>query len=144
MPAERKEIEEAKNEGIEFLFQTNIIEIFGKDNVEEIECVKTELIQKEGETRLSPIDIVGSNFKLKMDYVITAIGSTVEEKIINNLGLECNNKSYIKVDENYETSMKNVFAGGDVIGGKATVAWAAKSGRDVAEYIMNKYEKKNK
>ena len=138
MPAERKEIEDAKNEGVNFLFQTNIIGIFGKDKVEEIECVKTELIQKEGETRLSPIDIVGSNFKLKTDYVVMAIGSTVEENVINNLGLECNNKSYIKVDENCETSMKNVFAGGDVIGEKATVAWAARSGRDVAKYIIDK------
>lgn len=138
MPAERKEIEDAKNEGVNFLFQTNIIGIFGKDKVEEIECVKTELMQKEGETRLSPIDIVGSNFNLKMDYVVMAIGSTVEENVINNLGLECNNKSYIKVDKNCETSMKNVFAGGDVIGGKATVAWAARSGRDVAKYIIDK------
>jgi pyruvate/2-oxoglutarate dehydrogenase complex dihydrolipoamide dehydrogenase (E3) component len=61
-----------------------------------------------------------------------------EEKIINSLGLECDKKGYIKVDENYETSMKNVYAGGDVIGSRATVAWAARTGRDVAEIIVQR------
>ena len=154
MPAERKEIEDAKKEGIEFLFQTNIIKIIGekinseeiqdykcKTNVEseikKIECIKTKLIQKTGETRLSPVNIENSNFQLDMDFVVMAIGSMPEEKIINNLGLECNEKGYIKVNEKYETTMKNVFAGGDIIGTKATVAWAAKTGRSVAEYIKN-------
>ena len=58
MPAEKKEIEEATKEGVKFLFQTNILKILGKDNqVEKIECIKTKLIQKEGETRLSPVKI---------------------------------------------------------------------------------------
>lgn len=139
MPAERKEIEDSKNEGVEFLFQTNIIGISGKNKVEEIECIKTELVQKEGETRLSPVDIEDSNFKLDMDYVVMAIGSTVEENIVGNLGLERDKKGYIKVDDNYQTSMKNVFAGGDVTGTKATVAWAARTGRNVAEYIMKNF-----
>ena len=66
-----------------------------------------------------------------------AIGSMPEEKVVNNLGLEVDRKGYIKVDENYETSIKNVFAGGDVAGTTATVAWAARTGRDVAERILN-------
>ena len=136
MPAEKKEIEDAKNEGIEFLFQTNVIKVLGNSKVQKIECVKTELIQKEGEIRLSPVNIEGSNFELELDYVVMAIGSMPEEKIVNNLGLECDKKGYIKVNENYETSMKNVFAGGDVVGTKATVAWAARTGRNVANYIM--------
>lgn len=141
MPAERKEIEDAKNEGVEFLFQTNIIKILGENKVQKIECIKTQLVQKEGDNRLSPVDIENSNFELNMDYVVMAIGSTVEEKVVNNLGLECDRKGYIKVNENYETSMKNVYAGGDVAGGKATVAWAARSGRDVAEIIIKEYNK---
>ena len=139
MPAEIKEIEDAKNEGVEFLFQTNIIKILGENKVEKIECIKTQLVQKEGETRLSPVDIENSNFELDMDYVVMAIGSTVEEKVVNSLGLECNSRGYIKVNENYETSIKKVYAGGDVAGVKSTVAWAAKSGRDVAQFIINRY-----
>lgn len=138
MPAERKEIEDAKKEGVEFLFQTNVIKILGENRVEKIECIKTKLVQKEGDSRLSPVDIEGSNYLLDMDYVVMAIGSMPEEKIINSLGLECDRKGYIKIDENYETSMKNVFAGGDVAGSKATVAWAARTGRNVAEAIGRK------
>ena len=141
MPAERKEIEDAKNEGVEFLFQTSVVRINGNNDVENkvtsIECIKTELVQKEGETRLSPVNIEGSNYELDMDYVVMAIGSMPEEKVVNNLGLEVDRKGYIKVDENYETSIKNVFAGGDVAGTTATVAWAARTGRDVAERILN-------
>ena len=141
MPAERKEIEDAKNEGINFLFQTNVVQILGENKVEKIECIKTKLIQKEGDTRLSPVDIEGSNYIIDMDYVVMAIGSTVEEKIVDKLGLERDRKGYIKVDENNETSIKNVFAGGDVSGTKATVAFAARSGRNVAEYIINSTSK---
>ena len=47
MPAEVKEIEFAKEEGIEFLFQNNIVKIIGSDSVEKIECIKTKLVKKE-------------------------------------------------------------------------------------------------
>ena len=140
MPAESNEIDDALNEGVEFLYQTNIVKVLGNEQVEKVECVKTELVQKEGETRLSPVDIPESNYFIDVDYVIMAIGSMPDKKIVNNLGLELNRKGYIQVDENYETSIKNVYAGGDIIGEKATVAWAAKSGRDVADIIINKYK----
>ena len=65
-----------------------------------------------------------------------AIGSMPEEKIVNALGLECDKNGYIIVDENHETSMKNVFAGGDIAKDKSTVAGAARAGRDVAEYLL--------
>lgn len=140
MPAEKKEIEDAKNEGVEFLFQTNVVRINGNKTLENrvtsIECIKTELIQKEGESRLSPVNIEGSNYELDMDYVVMAIGSMPEEKVVNSLGLEVDRKGYIKVNEKYETSIKNVYAGGDVAGTKATVAWAARTGRNVAKQIL--------
>ena len=71
MPAERKEIEDAKKEGIDFLFQTNMIKVLDK----KIECVKTELIKKEGETRAYPVNIENSNFFIDVDFVILAVGS---------------------------------------------------------------------
>lgn len=141
MPAEKKEIKDAKDEGVEFLFQTNIVKILGDSNVEKVECIKTELVPKEGDSRLSPVDIEGSNYELDMDYVVMAIGSMPEEKIVNLLGLECDKKGYIKINDNYETSMKNVLAGGDVAGTKSTVAWAARTGRNVAEIIMTRLNK---
>ena len=134
MPAEKKEIAAAKKEGIEFLFQTNIVKILGKEKVEKLECIKTELVKKEGENRLSPVNIEGSNFILNMDYVVMATGSKPENNIIEKF--EKNEYGYIKIDENMQTSINKVFAGGDIVGQKATVAWAARSGRDAAEKIL--------
>lgn len=137
MPAERKEIEEAKQEGIQFLFQNNIVRILGTEKVEQIECIKTELIQKEGETREVPVDIENSNYVIDMDYVVMAVGSKPEEETLAKLGLSLNKWGYIQVDENYRTSNSKVYAGGDLIGQKATVAWAAKSGREAAKSIIS-------
>lgn len=136
MPAERKEIEDAKKEGIEFLFQNNITKIMGSGKVEEIECIKTKLVQKEGETRLSPVNIEGSNYRMRMDYVVMAVGSKPEEKDI--AGFEKNKWGYVNTDEEKKTSIKNVYAIGDIAGNKQTVAWAARSGRDVALEIIEK------
>lgn len=134
MPAEKKEIADAKKEEIEFLFQTNIVKILGTEKVEKLECIKTELVKKEGENRLSPVNIEGSNFSLDMDYVVMATGSKPENNIIEKF--EKNEYGYIKIDENMQTSISKVFAGGDIVGQKATVAWAARSGRDAAEKIL--------
>ena len=136
MPAERKEIEDAKKEGIEFLFQNNIVKILGETKVEEIECIRTKLVQKEGETRLSPVNIEGSNYRMRMDYVVMAVGSKPEEKDI--AGFEKNKWGYVNTDEEKKTSIKNVYAIGDIAGNKQTVAWAARSGRDVALEIIEK------
>ena len=135
MPAERKEIEEAKKEGIEFAFKNNIVKIIGEKSVEKIELIKTELIKKEGEERLSPVNIENSNYTTEMDYVIMALGSKPSE-IVNELGLELNKWGNIKIDEKYRTSKEKIYAGGDLAGIKGTVAWAAYSGREAAKNIL--------
>ena len=137
MPAEKKEIEDAKKEGIEFLFQNNIAKIIGKEKVEKVELIKTELIQKEGEKRLVPVNIENSNYLIDIDYIIMALGGTVSDETLE-LGLTLNKWGNILIDENYQTSDKQIFAGGDLAGVKGTVAWAARSGRDVAENIIRK------
>lgn len=138
MPAEKKEIENAKKEGVEFLFQNNIVQIIGNqiNNVKKIECIKTELIQKEGESRKVPVNIEGSNYRLDIDYVVMAVGSQTEKKVIKKIGLKTTNYGYIEVNENYQTSQEKVFAAGDLIGTKSTVAWAARSGREAANAIV--------
>lgn len=140
MPAEKKEIADAKEEVINFLFQNNIVEIKGDSKVEKLELIKTELIQKEGETRLVPVNIEGSNYEINTDYVVMALGSNVSNEVLD-LGLTLNKWGNIIIDENYKTSNSKIFAGGDVAGCKGTVAWAARSGRDAAEsikkYLLN-------
>ena len=135
MPAENKEIQEAKEEGIEFLFQNNIMKILGNDKVEKVELIKTELVQKEGEDRKIPVNIPDSNYIIDIDYIIMALGSKPED-FVNNLDLQLNKWGYIQIDENNKTSNPKVFAGGDIAGAKGTVAWAARSGRDTANSIM--------
>ena len=135
MPAETKEIKEAKDEGIEFLFQNNIVKILGDKKVEQVELIKTELVQKEGEARKIPVNIEGSNYIIDIDYIVMALGSEPEE-FVKNLGLELNKWGRIQIDEKNRTSNSKVFAGGDIAGAKGTVAWAARSGRDAAYSIM--------
>ena len=135
MPAEEKEIECAEHEGIEFLFQNNIVKIIGEKQVEKIELIKTKLLAKDGETRLIPVNIEGSNYCIETDYVIMALGSNTDE-MVKNLGLELDKWGSIKINSNYQTSDKKVFAGGDVAGVKSTVAWAAFSGREAAKKVI--------
>jgi len=142
MPAEKKEIENAKNEGINFLFQNRITKILGKEKVQQIECIKTELVKKEGEKREVPIDVNGSNYLIDTDYIVIAIGSKPQGKIINKLNLKCNEWGYLEVNERYQTSDNKVYAGGDLIGQKATIAWAAKSGIDAVKSIIEDLGKK--
>ena len=140
MPAEKKEIEDARCEGIEFTSQTNILKIIGTEKVEKIECIKTELVQKEGEKRLVPVNIANSNYNMNIDYVVMATGSKPEENVIRNF--EKNKWGYINIDEKMKTSIPKVFAGGDVSGEKSTVAWAARSGREAANNIIKFLQKK--
>ena len=130
-----EEIENAKKEGIEFLFKNNIVKIIGNKKVEKIECIKTELMQKEGEIRKSPVEIKDSNYIIDMDYVIMALGSKTDIQVLNKLGIELTQDKYVKVNNKNQTSNTKIFAGGDIKGEKSTVAWAARSGRDTAENI---------
>ena len=137
MPAETKEIQEAKEEGIEFLFQNNIVKISGKEKVEQVELIKTELVQKEGETRKVPVNIENSNYKISMDYIVMALGSE-PATFVQKLGLKLDKWGNIKIDENYQTSDSKIYACGDLAGIRKTVAWAAYSGREAANKIIEK------
>lgn len=142
MPAEEKEISDAKKEGVEFLFLNNIVKILGTNKVEKIECIKTELVQKEGETRKSPVNIENSNYILNMDYVVMAVGGEVDKDLIEKCNISTTTKKYVQVNENNQTSDEKVFAGGDVVGQNSTVAWAASDGKNVASKIIKFLEEK--
>lgn len=143
MPAEKKEIEDAKNEGIEFLFQNNLVKTLGNKKVEKIECIKTKLEIKEGETRAVPVNIENSNYEIDIDYVVMAVGSKADKEIIEKSGVDINTKGYIKINEKYNTNNEKIFAGGDVVGQTATVAFAARDGRNAAERIEEYLKKRS-
>lgn len=140
MPAEVKEIEDAEKEGVEFLFLTNITKVLGNKKVEQVECIKTQLVEKEGESRKVPVDIENSNFTIPMDYVVMAVGGKVDKEMLETQGIEITKKKYVQIDENGKTSLPKVFAGGDVTGQISTVAWAARDGREIANKIAEYLE----
>lgn len=138
MPAEAKEIEDAKREGVEFLFQTTINKVLGERFVTGIEVLKNELVDK-GEGRLSPVPIEGSNYNILCDYVMMAVGSRPDHSL-REINLE-KNREKIKIDASGRTSDEKVFSGGDIAGVKGTVAAAARSGRDAAMSIIEYLKK---
>ena len=132
MPAEPREVDDASRDGVEFMLQTNILNYSNH----KLTCIKTELVKLEDDDRLSPVNIDGTEFEVDCDYLILANGSCPNKRVVKDFTL--NKGGYISVNENLETSIENVFAGGDVIGTRATVAWAARNGRDAADRIINK------
>ena len=135
MPAENKEVQDALNEGVKFLFQNNIVRINGTDKVEGVELIKTELIKTEDENRPVPVNIPNSNYYIEADYVVMALGSQTGN-VVYDLGLTLNKWGNIIINSEYKTSNSKIFAGGDLAGEKGTVAWAAKSGIEAAKSIL--------
>lgn len=134
MPAEKEEIEMAKKENVEFLFQNNILK-FDSEN-KEAELIKTNLVKKEGDTRLSPVNIEGSNYKKHLDYLVLATGAQPNDSFIKKLSVEQTERGYIKINENYQTSKDKIFAGGDIAETRKTVVNAAYDGREAAQNIL--------
>lgn len=81
MPAEIEEIEMAKDEGVNFEFLTNILKRVGNNKVL---CIKTKLIQREDSERLVSVNIEGSEFEEKFDYVVLATGSISKKEVLEN------------------------------------------------------------
>ena len=141
MTADDKEISEAIKEGVKFLYQNNVVKIIGNKKVEQVELIKTELINNK-EDRKIPVNIDGSNYNINCDIIIKAIGSHTED-FVQKLKINKQSNGKIKITENGNTSDEKVFAGGDVAGTQSTVSWAAKAGRNAA-YEIIKYLKKQK
>ena len=144
MPARREEVEHAKEEQIEFKLLTNPVRIIEDENcaVRGIECVKMELGEPDASGRRSPEKIEGSEFVIDVDAVIMAIGTSPNPLIRSTTkGLETNRRGCLVVDENMMTAKENVYAGGDVVTGAATVILAMGAGKKAAKAIDEKLSK---
>lgn len=138
MPARKEEYHHARDEGIEFLFLTNPIRFIGdkQGDVQEMEVISMELGEPDESGRRRPIPIDGSNFKIKTDMVIIAIGTKANPVLTNTMPeLNLNKWGYIQTDESGHTSIEDVFAGGDIVTGSATVISAMGQGRIAAKSI---------
>jgi len=137
MPARVEEIEHAKEEGIRIHLSTQPRRILGRKGVERIECVKMRLGLPDESGRRRPIPIEGSEFTLDVDIVVIAIGQRPNPLIPRCApNLETNRDGTIRIDETTGmTSIKGVFAGGDIVMGEATVILAMGAGKKTAQSI---------
>lgn len=141
MPARHAEIDHAEEEGVEFCLLTNPVEILGADGkVTGMRCVKMALGEPDASGRRSPKPVLGSEFDVPCDEVIVALGTSPNPILKDGAtGLEFNEKGTIKINpETGETSVENVYAGGDAVTGVATVILAMGAGRLAAKSIIEK------
>ena len=143
LPARAEEVHHAKEEGVIFDLLTNIKEILVDENNNTIgaKLVKMELGEADASGRRTPKEIAGSEYEVKCDTVIMALGTTPNPIIVKNTeGIETNKKGCIVVNEESMTTKKGVFAGGDIVIGAATVILAMEAGKKAAKY-MDEYIK---
>ncbi|MFW9846212.1 MAG: FAD-dependent oxidoreductase, partial [Candidatus Thorarchaeota archaeon] len=133
MPAIRSEIDEAEKEGINIKILSSPIQILESDGkVKGIECTEMRLGAPDASGRKRPIPIPDSEFDIKVDNIIIAIGQQVDPKGLVK-GLEISEWGTVAVDDlTYQTSKKGIFAGGDLVSGPATVVEAIGAGKEAA------------
>ncbi|MFH0856128.1 MAG: NADPH-dependent glutamate synthase [Candidatus Omnitrophota bacterium] len=146
MPGRREEVENAKEEGVEFHLLTQPVKVLanGDGSVKGLECIKMELGEPEATGRRRPVPLKDSAFFLEADTVIIAIGQNPNPLLPKaTQGLVTNNDGTIKVDDNFMTSLPGVFAGGDIISGADTVISAMGAGKKAALAIEKYIKDKN-
>jgi len=139
MPARAAEIHHAEEEGIEFMLLTNPVRYLGDESgrLTGMQCLKMELGEPDASGRRRPIPIKGSEFELKTDLVIVAVGSGANPLLTQSTpDLSLTKWGYIQADqETGKTSKRGVWAGGDIVTGAATVILAMGAGRAAADSI---------
>ncbi len=139
-PARAEELEHAIEEGIQFLWLNNPVEILGDSSgwVTGMRVQKMELGEPDASGRRRPVAVPGSEFLLDVDTVIYALGTTANPVIAQTTpGLKTNKWGYIEVDERSGmTSLPGVFAGGDIVTGAATVILAMGAGKRAAKGML--------
>jgi glutamate synthase (NADPH/NADH) small chain len=139
MPARHEEVEHAKEEGIKFFLLTDPIEVFGDDKLKVvgIRCIKNELGEPDMKGRRMPIPIPDSEFEIEIDNFIVAVGTTPNPILTKSTpGLEVQIwGGIVTKDETGLTSIDDVWAGGDIVSGSATVISAMGAGKKAAKAI---------
>ena len=136
MPARLEEVKHAKEEGINFLCLHNPIEYIADENGAVCKAVLQvmELGEPDTSGRRSPVAVEGKTVTLDVDQVIVAVGVSPNPLVPNSIdGLELGRKNTIAVNEAMQSSRNEVYAGGDIVRGGATVILAMGDGRKAAE-----------
>lgn len=136
MPARKIELEEAVKDGVKPIFTTRVIKAEGTNRkLEKVKCIQTKIVEGKA------IDIPNTEFEYKADTIVFAIGLKPNIEVLEKEELEYNEKGLIKIDENGQTNIEKVYAGGDISETKSTVCRALASGKKAAKSIIEILEK---
>ena len=151
MPGSTREVQNAEDEGVEFLWLSNPKEFKGDNKVKNLIVNKMKLGEPDDSGRRKPTVQDGTEFELEADMVIKALGFDPEEvpELFGEKELKVTEWGTIKIDfDTLETNIPGVFAAGDIVRGASLVVWAIKDGRDAAlsidKFLINKTKKEQK
>ena len=145
MPGSAREVANAEEEGVEFVWLSSPKEFIGTNKVEGLMVDKIKLGEPDDSGRRKPEIQNDSHFNIKADIVIKALGFDPENlpKLFGSEDLQVTKWGTLKTNfDTMETNLPGVFAAGDIIRGASLVVWAIKDGRDVAVSIKNFLETK--
>ena len=145
MPGSAREVDNAEEEGVEFVWLSSPKEFKGTNKVEKLFVEQIKLGEPDESGRRRPEVQEGSGFEVKADMVIKALGFDPENlsKLFDANELQLTKWGTIKADfDTMETNLKGVFAAGDIVRGASLVVWAIKDGRDAARSIKKHLENK--
>jgi len=142
MPGSRRDYRNSKEEGVEFLFNRQPIEIVGSDSVEGVKLVETRLGKADARGRRVPEPIPGSEHVLPADAVIIAFGFLPSPPVwFDQHRIRLHNSGRVRVAAGkptpFQTTNPKVFAGGDMVRGSDLVVTAVFEGREAAQGILN-------
>ena len=138
MPGSQREVQNAEEEGVEFVWQTAPKGFAGDDAVSGVKIVHMRLGAPDVTGRQTPEEIAGSEETLKADLAIKALGFEPEDlpRLWGVEGLEVTRWGTIKADfRTHQTALSNVWAVGDIVRGASLVVWAIRDGREAADAI---------
>jgi formate dehydrogenase major subunit len=138
MPANAEEVEQAEEEGVEFVFLSAPVSIkVANGRVNGLECNRMELGEPDASGRRRPVPIEGSEYVIELDTIIAAIGQSIDNTSLpQGSSIELNKWGYPVIDEETMlTSVEGVFSGGDCTAGPATAVEAIGAGKRAATYI---------
>ncbi|MEI7832346.1 MAG: NADPH-dependent glutamate synthase [bacterium] len=141
LPARAEEVHHAEEEGIAFDFLVAPVEVMGNETgwVSGLKCLRMELGEPDASGRRRPVPIAGSEYVIPCDIVVVAIGTRANPLLTNSTpDLKLNKWGNIIAEENGQTSIPGVYAGGDIVRGAATVILAMGDGKSSAQAI-NEY-----
>ncbi len=145
MPGSQREVTNAEDEGIDFQWLSAPEAFLGESEVSAVRALKVRLGAADATGRQAPQLVEGSQFTLKADLVIKALGFDPEDlpKMFGVPELQVTKWGTLKADfRTFETNLEGVFAAGDILRGASLVVWAVRDGRDAAEQIQKFLEQK--